>query len=156
MANPAAFTQLIQANSGILHKVVRLYLTDAEDQKDAIQEITLQAWKSFPKFRADAKFSTWLYKVALNTVLTLKQKEAKWHSVKDLEKEPTGRDNEHPELERLYAAIRQLNPTDRMVIALHLDDYAPAEIADITGMTANSISVRLHRIKQQLTERLKG
>lgn len=156
MADAAVFTHLIQAHSGILHKVTRLYLSDPEDQKDAIQEITLQAWKSYPKFRADAKFSTWLYKVALNTVLTLKQKENKWHTAKTIDLEPQGINTDHQELDRLYAAIRQLNATDRMVIALHLDSYAPAEIADITGMTANTISVRLHRIKQQLTERLKG
>ncbi len=63
------FVEIVQANQGIINSICRIYFATAEDQKDARQEIILQLWKAYPSFRGEAKLSTWMYKVALNTIL---------------------------------------------------------------------------------------
>lgn len=153
------FLDLIEVNEGIIHKVVGIYTTENEDKKDLTQEILFQAWSSVRNFRADAKFSTWLYRVALNTALNYKKKVArKVVSQRLSEKEfkipkPKAKDTD---TELLYVVIRQLDEVDRMLITLHLDGYKNMEIAEISGMSVNHINVKLHRIKKQITERFKA
>ncbi len=150
------FTQQVQQHAGIIHKVISLYVDDAEDRKDLYQEILLQAWRSFQHFRGDAKFSTWLYKVGLNTVLTFqrsahqktpKEEVQEWHASED-------NSAKTDEAQWLLRAIKQLPETDRMIINLHLEGYKNPEIAEIMGITANHINVKLHRIKNVLTQTL--
>jgi len=148
-----AFLKLIEANKGIILKIVNLYADDDEDRKDLQQEIIFQSWRSYGGFKAESKFSTWLYKISLNvslTYLTKKKKAAQLsNTVKNEEyvvpKELSER------ADNLYQAIRRLNEIDRGIIMLHLDGYDNAEIGDITGISKNNTGVKLHRIKQQLT-----
>ncbi len=70
----AQFLEQVRHNQGIIYKLVGLYANDAEEKKDLYQEILLQAWKGWPSFRQEAKFSTWLYRICLNTILTQKRK----------------------------------------------------------------------------------
>lgn len=153
-----AFTELIQQHRGIIFKVIRLYVNHPEDEKDLYQEILYQAWKSYPRFDGRSKFSTWLYRVSLNTVLTFKRRPAVIDRMDDLEKvggitEP----HEHQEdTAMLYRAMRDLNEIDRMLITLHLDGYDNEEIAGIAGITKNHVAVKLHRIKETLIKKLKN
>ncbi len=150
------FLALIGRNQGIIHKVVRLYIDDPEEQKDLFQEIVLQSWRSYEQFSGKSKFSTWLYRVALNTVLTYQRKQKRrpeMTSVEGLEMaEYTVERSESTE--RLWQEIRQLNQIDRLVMVLHLDGYANEEIAQITGMSKNNATVKLHRIKQRIIQKL--
>lgn len=148
------FTKLIEANRGIIFKVIRLYVLHHEDEQDLYQEITYQAWKSFPRFEARSKFSTWLYRISLNTVLTFKRRPAIIDHQEDLSHLNVADKPANPDSELLYFAIRQLSEVDRMIISLHLDGYDNEEIADVAGMTKNHIGVKLHRIKDQLTKTL--
>ena len=68
------FLHLLQKHSGILHKIIRLYADDPEDRRDLYQEMLYESWRAFPAFRGEAAFSTWLYRVALNTALTFRRK----------------------------------------------------------------------------------
>ncbi|MFM8832347.1 MAG: RNA polymerase sigma factor, partial [Cytophagales bacterium] len=70
MVSEREFTALVEQNRGIIHKVIRLYIRDEEDERDLFQEILFQSWRSYPRFDGRSKFSTWLYRVSLNTVLT--------------------------------------------------------------------------------------
>ena len=151
------FTAQIDQNRGIIFKVIRLYVNDPEDEKDLFQEIVFQAWKSYPRFNGQSKFSTWLYRVGLNTVLTFRRRPAPVDRVEDLERVGgVSAPHERQEAtEALYQAIRQLNEIDRMIVTLHLDGYENEEIADISGLTKNNVAVRLHRLKEVLTEKLK-
>jgi len=152
MSLNATFTQLIREHAGILHKVTRLYLDDEADRQDAFQEILLQAWKGFGSFRQDSKFSTWLYRVSLNTVFALNRQAKRQVPVAvgvnlpEVAEVPAGNEQS----DRLLQAIRQLPETDRMIVTLHLDDYTNDEIAAITGLTKNNVAVKLHRAKNQL------
>lgn len=147
------FLQLIEMHKGIVLKIVNLYADDAEDRKDLHQEIIFQCWKSYSSFKAESKFSTWLYKISLNVSLTYLNKKKKAIQLTN-----TGKPNEYviptelsERADNLYQAIRQLNEIDRGIIMLHLDGYDNAEIGEITGISKNNTGVKLHRIKQQLT-----
>ena len=157
MASEREFTNLIEQNRGIIFKVIRLYIHHEEDERDLFQEILFQAWRSFPQFKGDSKFSTWLYRVALNTVLTFKRRPQLVVPHEDLSllKTSSGDKIQSEESEALYIAIRELNEIDRMIITLHLDGYENEEIADISGLTKNNAAVKLHRIKETITKKLK-
>ncbi len=151
------FTELIDQNRGIIYKVIRLYVNHEEDERDLFQEILFQAWKSYPRFAGQSKFSTWLYRVGLNTVLTFKRRPQLVTPLEDLTSLNVANDGTYAdESEALYHAIRDLNELDRMIISLHLDGYENEEIADITGLTKNNTAVKLHRIKEALIKKLKA
>lgn len=147
------FTGSIEQCKGIIYKVIRLYINDPEDEQDLFQEILFQAWKSYPNFKRESKFSTWLYRVALNTVLTFKRRPQVVVNTEDL---TSLNAVVHPadEAEELYQAVRGLHEVDRMIITLHLDGYENGEIADIAGLTANHVAVKLFRIKEALKKKL--
>jgi RNA polymerase sigma-70 factor (ECF subfamily) len=148
------YIEQIQKHTGIIYKVIGLYVDDEEDKKDLHQEILLQGWKSFQNFKGKSAFSTWLYKVALNTVLTYQKKHKRKDEFKDqLVNEPATDHKENHEI--LYQIIKSFNKIDRMLITFHLDGYKNQEIAEITGMTANHINVKIHRLKGRIIEKFK-
>lgn len=152
------FVQLVQQNAGIIHKVIHLYVDHPEDRRDLYQEVLLQAWKSYAGFKGEAAFSTWLYRISLNTVLTFRRRQrvpiSELPSQLDLASEPARHNSEDSEL--LWLAIKQLNEIDRVIITLHLDGYDNEEIAEVTGLNKNNTTVRLHRAKQSVVQRLKN
>lgn len=150
------FVSLVNQNRGIIYKVIRLYINHAEDERDLFQEILFQAWKSYPRFDGRAKFSTWLYRVGLNTVLTFKRRPVLVVPHEDLASLNVSQTKTTDDSEALYIAIRELTEIDRIIISLHLDGYENEEIADITGLTKNNTAVKLHRIKDTLIKKLKA
>ena len=151
------FLSQIKEHQNIIYKLVHLYATTEEDKKDLYQEIVLQAWKSYSAFRGEAKFSTWLYRLCLNTILTIQRKTNR------IEYTDTARFEDDfsttspsDELERLYKAIRTLPETERAIISLNLDGYDNKEVGELLGITANLVGVKLYRIKQQLAMLLKN
>lgn len=157
MASEREFTELVEQNRGIIFKVIRLYVRHEEDEQDLFQEILFQAWRSFPNFKGQSKFSTWLYRVGLNTVLTFKRRPQLVIPHEDLSTLKTSSSEPHAmeDSEALYMAIRSLNEIDRMIVSLHLDGYENDEIADISGLTKNNVAVKLHRIKELLMKKMK-
>ncbi len=152
------FLEQVRLNQGIIYKLVGLYANDEEEKKDLYQEVLLQVWKAWPAFRNDSKFSTWLYRICLNTIFTQQRKKHRVDYKDSLEALSPSVENRSVELEdakRLRQAIRQLSESDRAIISMHLDGYEHAEIADILGISGNHVAVKLHRIKQQLANLLK-
>ncbi|MEO6547739.1 MAG: sigma-70 family RNA polymerase sigma factor [Ferruginibacter sp.] len=155
------FLEQMRQNQGIMYKLVALYANDSEEKKDLYQEILLQAWKGWPAYRNEAKFSTWLYRICLNTILTLQRKKRPVHFKESLESfeiiapsVPNG-SLQKEDAARLQLAIRKLTETDRAIISLHLDGYENAEVADMIGISNNHVAVKLHRIKLQIANLLK-
>lgn len=147
------FLAQVQSNQGIIKKLVGLYANNEEERKDLYQEILFQAWKGFPSFRGEAKFSTWLYRISLNTILTSQRKANKVEYRETLEDAPLADYADaikHENTRLLRQAIRRLPETERAIITLHLDGYTNPEIADIMGISGNNATVKLHRIKNQL------
>ncbi|MBC6491185.1 RNA polymerase sigma factor [Flavihumibacter stibioxidans] len=150
------FLEQIRANQGIIYKVVSLYAADPEEKKDLYQEILLQCWKGWGNFRGEAKFSTWLYRICLNTIFTSMRKKRLVVYTDELPEDgelaPSQLDKE--DSVALQKAIRQLTDLDRAIILLHLDGYGNTEIAGMLGMSANTLSVKLYRIRQRLSKLL--
>ncbi|MBK5195308.1 MAG: RNA polymerase sigma factor [Proteiniphilum sp.] len=153
------FLQLMDSCSGILHKVTLLYTSNEEERADLLQEIIYQCWLSFPSFKGEAKPSTWVYRVSLNTALVYRRKNNKQQSEITLEPDriadlPAEYTEENRQRDALLQAIRRLPKTERMIITLHLDGYRNSEIATMTGCSKGNISVKIHRIKKELKHQL--
>lgn len=151
------FLEQVKQHQGIIYKLVSLYAADCEEKKDMYQEILLQAWKSYNQFRNEAKFSTWLYRVSLNTILTQKRKEQVVDYTASLEGFTDSFHTAPAQFQTgsIQQAIRILPETDRAIISMHLDGYENAEIAAMVGISNNHVAVKLHRIKQTLSNILK-
>jgi len=157
MVSEKEFIKLIQDSSGIIHKVVRLFLSNQEDKKDAVQEILYQCWRAYPGFRHESKFSTWLYKISLNTMIILKRKKRIQIINSTLNNDLTGQTSSSDEdLEGLYQCIERLEDLDKMIICLQLEGYKIEEITEITGISKSNVGVKLHRIKKKLGEEFKN
>lgn len=163
MNNPQyqEFLKDVNAHISIVHKVCRVYCPrhlEAE-REDIFQEIMFQLWRSYAHFKGQSKFSTWMYKVALNTAITHVKKSARAPATEKLRAThdfaETGPNPEDEKLSLLYEAIDSLSPLDKAIILLYLEDNSYQEIATIIGLTKTNVSVRLVRIKKALEERLR-
>lgn len=146
---------MVRTHEGIIYKLVNLYAMDAEDRKDLVQEIMYQAWKGIEHFEGRSSFSTWLYRVSLNTILTQKRKQGKMRTdtgVDELSAVAPETASMSMEAKLLYRAIRALPETERAVISLHLDGYSHNEIAGIIGLSEGNVRVKVHRIKKHLSD----
>ncbi len=154
MQEDRAFTELIKRHDGIIYKITRFYADDTDSQKDLYQEIVYQLWKGFKTFRGEAKISTWMYRVALNTALVhLKKKKKRGHRV-SLEGVVLKQEEDDPLLEErlkiLYTKIKDLGDVERGIIFLFLEGKKYKEIAAITGLSSNNVGTRMARIKEKL------
>lgn len=150
------FLSDFEANQNIAHKICRLYTTNKSDHNDLFQEITIQLWKNYPKFRGDAKFSTWMYRVALNTAISLYRKSTRTLKTQDISdvafkiKSEDYDDTEEQQLKSLYSAIRNLNDIDKALIFLYLEDKSFKEIAETLGISSVNARVKMTRAKDKL------
>ena len=152
MTSKEAFIQIIQSNQGIINSVCRLYFSTEEDVKDARQEVILQLWKSFPSFRGEAKPSTWIYKVALNTILKLKRKLDRQPEL-IFEKDTSNSVSITPtddDIRQLQQVIGLLNDKDKALVLLFLEGYCHKEIAITLDTSPTNVSTRFNRIKQKM------
>lgn len=151
------FIALLNEHQRIIHKVCNLYMDAHADREDLFQEITLQAWKAYAGFRGDAKFSTWLYRVALNTAITFFRKEKRKPDIYSTEAVPDLGSHEtydpiEEQVKAMYAAIGDLSKIDKAIVMLYLEDYNYNDIGEMMGITANNVAVKMNRIKTRLKE----
>ena len=155
-----AFTDLIEENQGIIFKVSAMYCNDATCRKDLVQEILLQLWRSFPSYDKTRKYTTWMYRVALNTAISQWRKEISKKEISTEELPVTLSDddliNEKNESVRLLnIAINKLTKAEKSIIILYMDDYPYDEISEITGISVSNVGVKINRIKKKLQNHLK-
>ena len=151
----ASISQL-QENQNIIHKVCRIYTTDEDSHKDLFQEITIQLWKAYPQFRGDSKFTTWAYRVSLNTAISLYRKKsrnietreynANFHHIENIDYNY----EQEEQLKLLYQAIQQLNDIEKALILLYLEDKDYVEIAETLGISEVNARVKMNRVKTKL------
>ncbi len=155
----ARFLALVDGYQGALRKLVACHASSSADREDLFQDILLQLWRAFESFRGESTFSTFLYRVALNTALMGRRRRgrrvpaASEPAVESLAA-PTGSAPGDGEVERLYAAIRALGAIDRAVLLLVLEERSHAEIAAITGLSLGNVGVRLVRARRRLRRML--
>ena len=152
------FLELVNQNKGILYRISRLYGETEADREDLFQEIILNLWKGFASFRNESKFSTWMYRIALNTCITAYRKSSKKFSTLSVQEKHNQiadkHDNPdyHEEISLLYLAISKLDKLEKAIIILYLEERSYEEIAEITGITPNHAGVKISRIKSKLKQ----
>ena len=147
------FLHLTQKHQSIIHKICFLYCKNNSDKEDLYQEIILQLWKSFSSFKGKAAFSTWMYRVALNTAITMTKKPDLLVETNKVPVIPYENDNSielSEDVKILYKAIAQLNRIEKGIILLWLEEKSYEEIAATIGITVKNVSVKLVRIKSKL------
>lgn len=150
------FLSDFESNQNIVHKICRIYTSDQDAHNDLFQEITIQLWKNYGRFRGDSKFSTWMYRVALNTAISLYRKSTKSIKTQNIDAisfkiESTEYDaTEEQQLKLLYKAIHQLNDIDKALIFLYLENKPYDEISETLGISSVNARVKMNRAKDKL------
>ena len=152
------FLALTMPHQAIIYKVVNIYADNKEDKDDLLQEIWLQLWLSYPRFKAESKISTWMYQVALNTALTYTRKSATRNKhLRNIAAEPAIEDDKqvrHEQERILWEMIRSLPKAEKALILLYIEGIGYREIAEITGESESNVGVKLNRIKQKMKNNL--
>jgi len=151
-----SFVSQLEENQKIVHKICRLYTNDTDAHNDLFQEITIQLWKAFPRFRGDSKFSTWMYRVALNTAITLYRKNKRRIKTQDFEgvgfkiASEEYDETEEKQLALMYSAVKELNDIDKALVFLYLEDKNYKEISETLGISEVNARVKMNRIREKL------
>jgi RNA polymerase sigma factor (sigma-70 family) len=156
------FEAQIGAHEALIRKICRMYAYGAADRQDLFQDIILQLWQAYPRFRGESKFSTWLYRVSINTAMTKARKRKVFVSYMDPETistshaaDPASTD-EMEKADLLDEAIRELNEVERAVLMLYLDDRSYEEMEEVLGASQTALRMKMSRIKQKLRELTNG
>ncbi len=150
------FVTELEDNQNIVHKVCTLYTNNKDAHNDLFQEITIQLWKAYPKFRGESKFSTWMYRVALNTAITLYRKSKKRVTTRDYDdfiykiKSDEYDETQEQQLRVMYNAIKQLGDIDKALVFLYLENKDYGEISETLGISEVNARVKMNRIKNKL------
>ncbi|MBD1383823.1 sigma-70 family RNA polymerase sigma factor [Mucilaginibacter rigui] len=154
--NTARFIQLIEKHKAMLFKICRIYQDDEADRDDLMQEMILQLWLAFDSFEGKSKFSTWMYRVALNTAIMFFKKQKRRpdseqlpDNLDHLEAQVTDTEKDE-QLALFYKAIQQLNKVEKALIFLYMEDQSYEGIALNLGISEINVRVRLNRTKNKL------
>jgi RNA polymerase sigma factor (sigma-70 family) len=158
LAEQDRFLALLEEHKRILYKVANAYCRNRLDRPDLIQEIILELWRSFGRFDGRARFSTWMYRIAMNVAISAYRGERR--RIRDalpldelglnLEAADRAMEGASDDIRLLHQLIRGLDELSRALIVLLLDGYGHDEIAEIVGISTSNVATRLHRIKQKL------
>ncbi len=151
----ARFATLLAEHGGIVAKVAGSYARGADDRRDLAQEIATQLWRSFARYDARlGKFSTWMYRIALNVAISHLRRARTFEPLDDHDAiAPSSGDDRS---EALYAAIATLEPLERALALLYLEDRPYAEIAEVLGISEANVATKLTRLRSRLRTQLKG
>jgi RNA polymerase sigma-70 factor (ECF subfamily) len=162
-ADEHKFLELVTENRNRILRVCRVYAWNSADQDDLYQEIVFQIWRGLPTLKESQFANTWLYRVALNTAISFTRKRSSGFARSvhfehaDLTRKIESRQttaasaNAADRIADLYTAIYKLDPLERALITLFLEDFTYEQIADATGISANHVGVMLHRAKKKLS-----
>ena len=162
----ATFQAWLEEHRGIFVKVARSFARGENDVGELQQEMMFQLWLSLPRYAGQAKPSTWIYRVCLNTAMTWRRgeqrRERRIEPEADLSRlaadaaTPAETAGNKDLLEQLYSALQAMPPSERALVLLMLDGLAYRDIAEVTGMTENHVGVALTRARKHLAVLLKG
>ncbi|WP_432222570.1 RNA polymerase sigma factor [Flavobacterium sp. TMP13] len=154
------FLSRMEVHKGILYKISKMYMDNADDQQDLFQEIICQLWKSYDTFRNESQFSTWMYRVALNTAIVFLKKEKR-----KVDKDPIATENikedesdselKEDQMKHFYTAIQKLEKIDKAILFYQLEGYSHKEIGANLGISEGNARVKLNRAKEKLKEIIK-
>ena len=155
------FVALLEEHQNIVHKICRIYTNNEVDHKDLFQEISIQLWRSFDRFEGKSKFSTWMYRVGLNTAITLYRKNKKRIDTYAINEEINSieLDGYDPAIDEqlnwLHEKIDEFSEIDKALVLLYLENKRYDEIAETLGISTVNARVKMNRIKQRLKKMIK-
>ena len=147
------FTQTIREHKGTIYTVCYMFSNNPQEVADLFQEILINLWKGFPKFRGDSNVRTWIYRVSLNTCISSEREKSRNKDTLPLKMDINlfnDLDEDTKQVQMLRNRISKLGPFDRAIVLLWLENLSYDEIGAIVGISAKNVSVRLVRIKEQL------
>ncbi|RAJ05198.1 RNA polymerase sigma-70 factor (ECF subfamily) [Chitinophaga skermanii] len=154
----ATFLQVLQGHKGIIYKIANAYCKNDEDRKDLVQEMIVQLWRSFENYSDQYKYSTWIYRVALNVAISSYRKESKRKTIpipgeiiQLVDQSSKLELNEH--LRLLQQFISELKEVDRALMLLYLDERPYKEISEIMGLSESNVATKMGRIKKILQQK---
>jgi RNA polymerase sigma factor (sigma-70 family) len=158
MAREDEFLKLLEQHKKILFKVANLYCRNRADFADLVQEIALQAWRSFGRYDNSRPFSTWLYRITLNVAISAYRTETRRartivsadESIVEIPAPPSEADRLESQLQLLHDLIGQFGEVDKALVLLYLDGKSSDVIGEILGLSVSNVGTRINRIKQKL------
>ena len=160
-ADEHKFLELVNENRPKILRVCRVYAWNSADQDDLYQEILCQVWRGLPALKEKQFANTWLYRVAINTAISFVRKRASrsdrvvyiGHAdlTRTIESRQTTEENTDERIANLYNAIYKLNPLEKALVTLFLEDFTYEQTAEATGISANHVGVMLHRARKKLS-----
>jgi len=155
------FLELMAENKGILFKISKIYQDEPDDRNDLIQEMMLQLWLAFDSFKGESKFSSWMYRVALNTAIVFFKKQKRRPDNEQLPhdfdqpEELSAAGEKEEQLAVFYKAVQHLDKVEKALIYLYMENQPYSEIAATLGIKEGNVRVRINRIKNKLKEIIK-
>lgn len=155
------FLNRIETHKGILYKVSKMYMDNPYDQQDLFQEIVCQLWKAYGTFKGESQFSTWMYRVAVNTSIVFLRKEKRKvdkyeivsENIREEESDTAVKENQ---LAHFYRAVQQLDKIDKAIVFYQLEGFSHKEIGENLGISEGNARVKLNRAKEKLREIIKN
>jgi RNA polymerase sigma factor (sigma-70 family) len=154
------YAELVNRYKGYAFTIALKILENKPEAEEAAQDAFIKAYNHLKSFNRDSKFSTWLYRIAFNTAISYKRKrKATYQSIENISVEyDAGEDSLEKRDKKIFItqAMSKLNEADRLALNLfYLQEFSLEEIAEITGMQANTVKVRVHRARQRLADELR-
>ena len=159
------FLELVNENRNRILRICRVYAWNPADQDDLYQEILFQIWHGLPALKEKQFANTWLYRVAINTAISFVRKRASGPDrvihfepadlTRTIESRQATEENANDRIANLYTAIYKLNPIEKALVTLFLEDLTYEQMAEVTGISASNVGVILHRAKKKLSRLMK-
>jgi RNA polymerase sigma factor (sigma-70 family) len=161
----AQFTALLMSHRGLLYKVSRIYGRSASERADLSPEVVVNLWQAYPRYDARLKFSTWMYRIALNVAISWRRRETTQsrhlvptgkdilENAADLETPVAGTDSD---LALLYTSIESLDELDRALLMLYLDGLSHQDISAVLGISTTNIATKIGRLKERLRDNFRA
>jgi RNA polymerase sigma-70 factor (ECF subfamily) len=167
MEKEAQFTEVVESYRERIYRICCCYVGDGETRKDVFQQVLINIWCSLDGFQSRARIGTWIYRIAINTCLGYLRSEKRRKrvfddgSVVDLAsvRDPADdeeRNQREEDVRRLYDCVLRLEPVNRALISLYLEDVSIQEMADILGISEGNVRVKVHRVKSSLKAMMEG
>jgi len=155
MKDESKFTQIVREERQTIYTVCYMFSKDKDEVEDLFQEVLINLWKGFEDFRGDSKVSTWVWRVALNTCISVDRKKQKKVETVPLTMDVdlySDKDAKTMQIQDLHQRINRLGMMDRALVLLWLENMSYEEIGQVLGITSQNVAVKLFRIKEQLKQ----
>lgn len=150
--NEKEFSLLVKKHKSVIYSVCLMFADDPDDANDLMQEVLIKLWKGYATFKGNCEEKNWVWRVAMNTCITQDEKKKRKPEVTADEMRVTSSSEDNKQIKMLHDRIHKLQPFDRAIVMLWLEDLNYEEIGQIVGISAKNVSVRLVRIKEQLKQ----